>query len=218
MYVKICGLRTEADVAAAVDAGSDAVGFVFAESVRKVTPETARRLAAEAPSHVLTVGVFRGASAAEAARIASDAGLDAIQLHGRYPRSAFQELGALPFRLIRAISLETGIAPQELAAGTAVGAYGEDFLLLDSPDAGSGTRWDVSKTGAANLDGPWLLAGGLNAANVAAAVAAAHPWGVDVSSGVESSRGIKDPQLIREFLAAVRRCENAGDARPRSVG
>lgn len=210
MYVKICGLRTADDVTAAVEAGADAVGFVFSESPRRVTAEIARRLAAKVPPRVQTVGVFSGIPADEAGRVAAEAGLNAIQLHGHYPRSAFRQLAGLPFQLIRAISLDTDTDSAERIREIRVGTYGEDLLLLDSPVAGSGTRWDLSKLGVTNITGNWLLAGGLNAANVSDAIATADPWGVDVSSGVESSRGVKDPQLIRDFVSAVRHCGDNG--------
>jgi phosphoribosylanthranilate isomerase len=197
MFVKVCGVRTGVDVATAVSAGADAIGFVFAESVRRIEVDVARRLVAEVPPHVLTVGVFSGVSATEARRIALEAGVTAVQLHGLYPRVAFEELAGYPFRLVRATTL---------AADTDVrtGAYGEDMLLLDSPVAGSGVRWDLSRLDRVRPQGHWLLAGGLTPANVAAAIDAARPWGVDVSSGVESSRGVKDPGLIREFVSAAR--------------
>ncbi|MDQ3406250.1 MAG: phosphoribosylanthranilate isomerase [Actinomycetota bacterium] len=196
MFVKVCGLRTQADVKAAADAGADAVGFVFAESVRKISVDDARRLAARTPANILTVGVFRDIPAAMAGEIATTVHLDAIQLHGDYPRAAFAELADHPAMLIRATALkpETNIT---------VGAYGEELLLLDSPAPGSGKRWDLAEL-TNRPTGKWLLAGGLTPANVATAIATANPWGVDVSSGVESSRGVKDPGLIREFVAAAR--------------
>lgn len=197
MFVKVCGVRTEEDVAAAVSAGADAVGFVFAESVRRIDVGVARRLVAEVPPHVLTVGVFSGTAATEAGRLALAAGVDAVQLHGRYPQVAFEELARLAFRLVRA----TTLTPD---TDVRVGAYGEDMLLLDSPIAGSGDRWDLSVLDRARPQGNWLLAGGLTVGNVAAAIDAARPWGVDVSSGVESRRGVKDHGLIREFVSAAR--------------
>lgn len=197
MFVKVCGLRTSADVATAVAAGADAVGFVLAASPRQVTAADARRLAAGAPGSVLTVGVFAGIGAAGAARLAREAGVDAVQLHGRYPREAFAALAAEGMRLIRATPLEEGT---ELT----VGAYGEELLLLDSPAAGSGQRWDLGRLGTSRPRGRWLLAGGLDPGNVGAAIAVARPWGVDVSSGVESARGVKDHGLIRAFVAAAR--------------
>ncbi|XVV07454.1 phosphoribosylanthranilate isomerase [Actinosynnema sp. CA-248983] len=182
MYVKLCGLRTPSDVATAVDAGADAVGFVLTASPRQVDADTARALVREVPPTVLSVGVFRGVEAAEVARLAAAAGVGAVQLHGDYPRSAFDEVSALGVPLIRAVSLTP-------ATDVRVGAYGEDMLLLDSPDAGSGHRWDLTTLDGARPDGRWLLAGGLDPDNVAEAISQARPWGVDVSSGVESSRG-----------------------------
>ncbi|GAA3849168.1 phosphoribosylanthranilate isomerase [Saccharothrix violaceirubra] len=196
MFVKLCGLRTEADVATAVDAGADAVGFVFSRSPRQVDPDTARRLAAAVPAHVLTVGVFRETPTDEVRRLTVESDIRAVQLHGDYPRSAFENLASLDVPLVRAVTLtpETDVR---------VGAFGERMLLLDSPEAGSGHRWDLSSL-TTRPAGDWLLAGGLTAANVAEAVAEARPWGVDVSSGIESSRGVKDHALMHAFVKAAR--------------
>ncbi|MER5640355.1 phosphoribosylanthranilate isomerase [Kitasatospora sp. NPDC002227] len=198
MFVKVCGVRNVGDVAAVVAAGADAVGFVLTESVRRIAPELARELAAQVPPQVLTVAVASGVPAAEAGRLALAAGVRALQLHGDYPREAFAELSGLPLQLIRATAL-TG------TTDLTCGAYGEELLLLDSPVAGSGERWDLSPLARNRPEGRWLLAGGLSPANVGAAIAAARPWGVDVSSGVESSRGVKSHALIHEFVAAARK-------------
>lgn len=195
MFVKLCGLRTEQDVATAVDAGADAVGFVFTTSPRQVPVETVKQLLRGVPAGVLSVGVVHGIPAAEAGALARAAGVDALQLHGSYPRPAFEELAEL--RLLRATSLT---ADTEVRTG----AYGEEWLLLDSPIAGSGARWDLSALHTTRPTGQWLLAGGLAPDNVAEAIEAARPWGVDVSSGVESARGVKDHGRMREFVAAAR--------------
>ncbi|SDH45582.1 phosphoribosylanthranilate isomerase [Actinokineospora alba] len=198
MFVKVCGVRTVGDVDAAVEAGADAIGFVFAErSVRRVDPELAARLAGRVPDGVLTVGVFSDVSATAAGEIAVAVGLRAVQLHGDYPRTAFAELAGVPVQLIRATALKP-------TTDVEVGAFGEDLLLLDSPVAGSGERWDLATLDGARPEGKWILAGGLDPANVGAAIAASRPWGVDVSSGVESSRGVKDHGLIRDFVKAAR--------------
>lgn len=193
MFVKVCGLRTANDVAAAVESGADAIGFVFTESPRRVGAALARALAEEIPDEVLTVGVFKDIAPSAAAELAAESGVRAVQLHGGYPREAFTHFPGL--RLIRA----TALTPD---TDVAVGAYGEDMLLLDSPVAGSGERWDLADLRPPS--GDWLLAGGLTPDNVATAIAEARPWGVDVSSGVESSRGVKDPALIRAFVAAAK--------------
>lgn len=192
-FVKVCGLRTAADVGAAVSAGADAIGFVFTESPRRIDVASAKRLVAGAGG-VLTVGVFKGLAAAEVRDIAAEAGVGAVQLHGDYSKDAFTEVADPRWRLIRAVSFA--------APDLRVGAYGEDFLLVDAPKAGSGEAWDYRSV--AGLAGQWLLAGGLTAANVAAARDAAGAWGVDVSSGVEASRGVKDARLIAEFVRAAK--------------
>ncbi|NYI90903.1 phosphoribosylanthranilate isomerase [Amycolatopsis endophytica] len=195
MFVKICGLRTEADVECAVTAGADAVGFVLTASPRQITAEETARLVSLVPPEVLTVGVFLGMPVAEVRDVAVKTGLGAVQLHGRgYTADDFGALAGLGIRLVRATS--TDGEPVE------VGAFGEDMLILDSPRAGSGEQWSWSAL--RGQTGRWLLAGGLRPDTVSEAVEAVRPWGLDVSSGVESTRGTKDHGLIREFLAAAR--------------
>jgi phosphoribosylanthranilate isomerase len=195
MFVKICGLREPEHVAAAVAAGADAIGFVLTASPRQVTPKRAAELAAEVPEDVLTVGVFAGQSVAEVRELADAAGVRAIQLHGNYPAESFAALADHPARLIRAVGADT---TQPLTAG----AFGEGMLLVDAPKPGSGESWDPAVLPSLPT-GQWLLAGGLYPDTVAAAIAAVLPWGVDVSSGVEVSRGVKDSDAIRRFIAAA---------------
>lgn len=197
VFVKICGLSTAADVATAVAGGADAVGFVLTESPRRVAPELVRALVAEVPEEVLTVAVFREEPTAYVREAVAAAGVRAVQLHGNHPPAAFAELADLGLPLIRATSAAA-------AATATCGDHGEQMLLLDSPVPGSGEAWDWSALGARPPAGKWLLAGGLSPANVAAAIAAARPWGVDVSSGVEARRGVKDPALITDFLRAAK--------------
>lgn len=192
-FVKICGLTTVTDVAAAVRAGADAIGLVFAPSPRRVDPVAARELVAAA-REVLTVGVFVKMPVAEVRAIARTAGVGALQLHSGYSKDEFTALADPSWRLIRAVPAT--------APDPRVGAYGEDMLLVDAPRAGSGETWDYGSV--AGLSGQWLLAGGLTPSTVAAARAAAGAWGVDVSSGVEVRRGVKDPALIARFVAAAK--------------
>lgn len=193
MFVKVCGLRTPADVDVAVSSGADAIGFVFAASPRRVDPAAARPLVALAGS-TLTVGVFHGQPAEDVRAIAEATGIGAVQLHGDYPKDAFTALADPRWQLIRAVPFS--------APDLRVGAYGDEYLLVDAPRAGSGESWDYASV--AGLDGRWLLAGGLTPASVALAAATAAAWGVDVSSGVESSRGVKDHALIADFITAAR--------------
>ncbi|MFF5206201.1 phosphoribosylanthranilate isomerase [Streptosporangium sp. NPDC000396] len=194
MYVKICGLREPEHVTAAVEAGADAIGFVLTRSSRRVTPERARELAAMVPPHVLTVAVFAGESSEEVRAVTLEAGVRAVQLHGDHPHEDFTALKDLGVTLIRA-----GAASVDLRCG----AFDEDLLIIDAPKPGSGEPWDWAVV-RGRPAGRWMLAGGLAPSNVAEAIAAAQPWGVDVSSGVEVAPGVKDAGLIRSFITAAR--------------
>ena len=196
LFVKICGLRTEQDVDTAVAAGADAVGFVFAAGPRTVDAPTAHRLAARVPEHVLTVGVFRGQSPAEVRELTERSGIRAVQLHGDEGPEYYVALRSPGRTLIRAVAAGRN-TPR-------IGESGEDLLLLDAPDPGSGKAWNWAAPDFAAPSGRWLLAGGLRPDTVRAAAETTGAWGVDVSSGVESARGVKSPDLIRAFLAAAR--------------
>lgn len=194
VFVKICGLRDTEHVDAALDAGADAIGFVLTASPRFVTAASARGLVGCVGGRALTVGVFRGESVDEIERLSSDSGVGCIQLHGTYDSDDVERLAALGVPVIRAVAFT--------APGDDLGA---DMLLVDAPRAGSGEEWDYATMAGRGLNGRWLLAGGLTPDNVTSAIAAASPWGVDVSSGVETSPGHKDAALIRAFLAAAKR-------------
>ncbi|MFE6083815.1 phosphoribosylanthranilate isomerase [Streptomyces virginiae] len=195
VFIKICGLRTAHDVDVAVAAGADAVGFVFAPgSPRTVDSATARELAARVPDGVLTVGVFRGQTVAEVRRFTEESGVRGVQLHGEEGPEDFAALRAEGRTLLRATAEHV----------KRCGEYGEDLLLLDAPDPGSGKPWNWGAADFTAPEGRWLLAGGLNPGNVRAALAATGAWGVDVSSGVERERGVKSPELIRAFIEAAR--------------
>lgn len=202
MFVKVCGLDTVANTRIAVDAGADAIGVVMSpRSPRHVPPEGAAAIIAEVQGRATTVLVVREMPAVEAARMAETMGVDVLQLHGgRYAPEDFTDALTVHPRIWRATSLTE-------ATDVRVGAWGEERLLLDAPQAGSGERWDLNALTARRPTGEWLLAGGLSPANVADAITTAHPWGVDVSSGVESAPGVKDPALIQAFVAAARGAE-----------
>lgn len=194
-FIKICGLRTAHDVDVAVGAGADAVGFVFAPgSPRTVDAATARELAGRVPDAVLTVGVFRGQTVEEVRRLTEESGVRAVQLHGDEGPEYYEDLRAPGRRLIRATAEHV----------ERCGEYGEDLLLLDAPDPGSGKPWNWGSAEFTPPEGHWLLAGGLTPATVREAVEATGAWGVDVSSGVERERGVKSPELIRAFIEAAR--------------
>ncbi|MET9606398.1 phosphoribosylanthranilate isomerase [Streptomyces sp. NPDC006512] len=194
-FVKICGLKTAHDVEVAVAAGADAVGFVFAPgSPRTVDAATARALVAGVPDGVLTVGVFRRQPVGEVRRLTEESGVRAVQLHGDEGPEYYEELRAPGRTLLRATAEHV----------KRCGELGEDLLLLDAPDPGSGKPWNWGSAEFSAPVGRWLLAGGLTPGNVREALAATGAWGVDVSSGVESERGVKSPALIRAFVEAAR--------------
>ena len=201
MFVKICGLREPVSLAAAIEGGADAVGFVFAlGSPRTVDAATVRALLESVPASVLTVGVFRAQPIEEVVATARAAGVSVVQLHGGEPLSEFERLQSEGFGTIRALSideyrLERDRDPEGLAAHR---------LLVDAPVPGAGQPFDTSVLRQHPPHGDWLLAGGLDPHNVAELIAIARPPGVDVSSGVESTRGQKDPARIRAFISAVR--------------
>jgi phosphoribosylanthranilate isomerase len=198
MFVKVCGLSTPEAVREAVDAGADAVGFVLTASPRVVSPSQASSLLVEVPKGVSPIGVFRHEPVADAVAIARAAGLEWIQLHGARSRDDVTTVHDAGMKLIRAITM--GAAPEEFED------WGEDLLLIDAAVPGSGKAWDYASVAALPvLQGRhWLLAGGLDPANVSDASTAAHAWGVDVSSGVEASRGVKDLEKVRNFVHAAK--------------
>ncbi|MFI6148202.1 phosphoribosylanthranilate isomerase [Streptomyces sp. NPDC051109] len=195
LFVKICGLKTGPDVDVAVAAGADAVGFVFAPgSPRTIGAAGASELAARVPAGVLTVGVFRGQPVEEVRRLTEESGVRGVQLHGDEGPEYYEALRAEGRTLLRATAEHV----------KRCGEYGEDLLLLDAPDPGSGKPWNWGSAEFTAPEGRWLLAGGLTPGSVREAVETTGAWGVDVSSGVESARGVKSPDLIRAFIEAAR--------------
>jgi indole-3-glycerol phosphate synthase/phosphoribosylanthranilate isomerase len=203
--VKICGITTVEDGRLAVAAGADAVGFVFwPKSPRAVLPATARLIAAALPPFVLRVGVFVDASPEEMRRVADEVGLDVVQLHGDEPPEA---VALAPRRAIKAVRVGPGFLPEDALRYTGrAGALLVDTRAdgLETP-GGTGRTFDWSLVRPVRAATPFLvLAGGLTPDNVGEAIAAVRPDAVDVSSGVESSPGRKDPAKVRAFVDAVR--------------
>ena len=195
--VKICGLRTPQAVAAAVEAGADAVGFVFAESVRRIDPRSAAKLAADLPAGVVKVAVMRHPSQRDVDRVIEELAPEFLQTDAE----DFEE-----------ISLAGPCRPLPVfRAGRPLPKRLPGLVLFEGPVSGSGevTDWDRAR----DLAGKTrvVLAGGLEPGNVGAAIRAVSPYGVDVSSGVELAPGVKSPELIRDFLRAVREAETRMD-------
>jgi phosphoribosylanthranilate isomerase len=193
-FVKICGLTTPEGVAAAVREGADAVGFVFSPSPRQVTPTEARKLAGALPPGVRRVAVFRRPPPGRMAEVLEEFPADWVQSDAvDLPGADLGGAEALPvFR-----------------SGAPLPPLLPELLLFEGPDSGTGRVADWQAAAQLAPRTRLVLAGGLNPGNVAQALAAVRPWGVDVSSGVESAPGTKDPSLIAAFIAAVRRAEQS---------
>ncbi len=197
MFVKICGLTNEEDALLAVAQGADAVGFIFAPSVRQIAAALARDIVRRLPPEVLTVGVFRNEARQRVVDICHQVGLRAAQLHGH---ETVEET--------RWVHERVGVVIKGFAAGDPALDHFDDFradiALIDSPVPGSGEVFDWSLAEGAPSNRRLLLAGGLTADNVTEAIERVRPWGVDVSSGVESAPGRKDPIKVGRFIAIAK--------------
>ena len=191
MFVKICGINSPEAVAAAVRAGADALGFVFSESPREVTPERAKELCVGLPGHIVRIAVMRHPHAERWQRALEVFAPDWLQTD-----ADDLPLIKLPAGCVALPVYRDGNAPAD--------ADLPDRLLWEGTHSGSGrlADWDEGQ-GLAHV-AEVILAGGLTADNVVDAIRSVKPWGVDVSSGVERARGEKDPAKIEEFVARVR--------------
>lgn len=216
LWIKICGNTSLADARLAVEAGADAVGFVFAGSPRRVTVAEAAAIISHLPATVEKIGVFVDADADEVYATVRASGLTGVQLHfdaaAEMPAKLREQLGPTP-RILRVMHFEAGAAKK---LKTQLAEYAEnpniDGVLVDSRTArapgGTGVAFDWAKArktifgGAGELK--LIAAGGLNPANVAQAIATLGPWGVDVVSGIEAEPGRKDPEKVRDFVARAR--------------
>lgn len=202
--IKFCGITRAEDAATALDLGVDALGFVFhPPSPRWVKPAAAAAIIRTLPPFVSRVGLFVNAAPAWLAAVVDEAGLDVVQFHGDERPG---DCAAAPRPWIKAIRVRPGLDLAALAASyTGAGA-----LLFDSYDprlyGGTGEVFDwtlLAQAGSA----PRILAGGLDAGNVGAAIRAVRPYAVDVSGGIEAAKGIKDRAKMRAFVDEVRRVE-----------
>ncbi|MEM6260591.1 MAG: phosphoribosylanthranilate isomerase [Planctomycetota bacterium] len=209
--IKICGIKEREHAQAAVDAGADAIGLVFVEkSPRSVTIKQAQTVAESLPDSVVSVGLFVDEPGQTMRQIMQSAGLDVAQLHGHESIDDLDDLIGYP--AWKALPFDEHF--QRLAS-----TWDHDprveALLVDTPPTGdltggSGITFDWSGLAAVkeHLAKPVILAGGLTPDNVGQAIQTVRPYAVDVSSGVESSRGVKDVGLIRAFCEAVRAADD----------
>jgi phosphoribosylanthranilate isomerase len=216
IWIKICGNTTLEDALLAVEAGADALGFVFAPSPRRVTAAQAAAIVPHLPVSVEKIGVFVDASLEEIVATVQACGLTGVQLHfdadPKLPAMLHERLGP-ELRILRVMHFGAETAERHLAqlAEHARNPH-VHAVLVDSRTAtavgGTGVtfEWTEARRTVFRDDGEIkrIAAGGLNAINVAEAIAALRPWGVDVASGVEASPGRKDPAKVREFVARAR--------------
>jgi len=201
--VKICGITSYEDARAAVEAGADALGFVFYDkSPRFINPVKAAGIISRLPPFIQTVGLFVNEETAQVNWTADYCGIDVVQLHGdETPEDCLE----VKRRVIKAFRVQKiiSIDPLEKYQDYQVAGY-----LLDawSPDAYGGTgrtfNWELAQS--AKQYGPVILAGGLSPDNIAEAIRVVQPYGVDVSSGVESAPGKKDPAKVKEFIRVAK--------------
>jgi phosphoribosylanthranilate isomerase len=198
--VKVCGIRREEDAQLAVSLGASAIGFIFwPESPRYCDPMRAQEIAARLPVHITAVGVFVDQPVERVIEIADRVPLGAVQLHGE---ELIEDFDRVRQPLIKAVAVTDGFVPGDvdrLPAGVTV--------LLDAHDpvrrGGTGRTIDWSAAALVAARRRAILSGGLHAGNVREAIAQVRPHMIDVSSGVESAPGVKDPAKLEAFFAAV---------------
>ena len=203
LFVKICGITSEEDALLAIAMGADAIGFVFAAgSTRQVAPARVADIVKRLPPDIATIGVFRNEVSERVIDIVRSTGLTGAQLHGH---ESITETASVARELALVIK---AFAAGDVAVERAR-EYPVDVVLVDNPKPGSGEIFDWSLAEGVPAGKRLILAGGLTPANVGDAIAQVRPWGVDVSTGVESAPGNKDARKVRAFITNARRAHAA---------
>jgi phosphoribosylanthranilate isomerase len=208
MFVKICGLRTAEHALVAAEAGADLLGFIFAPARRQIDPSEATRIGAAVraiipPSHMPTlVGVFVDEAPERMRAVAEECGLGAIQLSGDEAPAIASQLAGIA--IVKTIRFQDTVNERAWLQNTPPNVRLHVDAHVPGAYGGAGVRADWEQSQRLARQHPILLAGGLTPANVGAAIGQVRPWGVDVSSGVETD-GVKDSAKIRAFVAAARR-------------
>jgi len=197
VFVKICGITNEEDALLAVAVGADAIGFVFAPSERKVPVARVADIVRRLPPDVLTVGVFKNELPERIITIVNETGLMAAQLHGVESATHVQMVKKEVRTVFKAVTAGSD-------AFHSADEFKADAILVDSESPGAGEVFDWQMAENAPPGVPLILAGGLTPENVAQGIRKIKPWGVDVSTGVERSPGLKDPILVRSFVQTAK--------------
>ncbi len=212
--IKICGITNEDDAERAAGCGADAIGFMFAESPRRVEPERARDILRGIGPYVTGVGVFVDSRVDEVKRVLDLTGCTVAQLHGSEPPEYIEALA--PYSVVKALRVRGTLDESEVARYKDVRAILLD-TYVEGRAGGTGERFDPGVAARLVQEG-WrvIMAGGLTPENVAEVIDSVRPYGVDVSTGVESEPGRKDPEKVQRFVAAVRAADlgAAGRAAP----
>jgi phosphoribosylanthranilate isomerase len=196
-YVKICGVTSVADALTAVDVGANALGVIFATSPRRIGIDQAQEILTATKGSLLRCGVFRDNSDEEIIECARTLDFDVVQLHGPLSDRLLATLRERPVRVVKALNIEDD--EFDVFDESRV-----DAIMVDGPRPGSGIAHSWDRLAARPFGVPVIAAGGLTVDNVADVVVATRAWGVDSSSGVEASPGIKDPTLIEQFVSRAR--------------
>jgi phosphoribosylanthranilate isomerase len=203
VIIKICGTTSEDDALLALAMGANAIGFIFAPSPRQVSVQRVADIVKRLPREdILTVGVFRDDAPRRVVEVIYAAGLQAAQLHGRESPDDVKWVRERVPMVIKAF-------PAGDLRVSHAGDFGADVIMLDAPNPGSGQVFDWELASDLPEGQRLLVAGGLDADNVATAIARLKPWGVDATSGVEAAPGLKDPMKVKAFVEAARRAEAA---------
>ena len=210
-WIKICGTTSLEDALSSIEAGADALGFIFAESKRRILPENAQKIIRELPPDIEKIGVFLDAGAMGIRQVINEVDLTGIQMHGEgdSPAEVYSYLPADRrdrLRKMKTVIVQGAFENRFDTYGAVAGVV--DTWLLDS-GAGSGQTfdWQSARNHLGERQGQFVIAGGLNPENVGDAIRVFKPWGVDVVTGVEREPGRKDPEKLRAFVAAVRKAE-----------
>ncbi|MBI3895723.1 MAG: phosphoribosylanthranilate isomerase [Acidobacteria bacterium] len=205
IFVKLCGIRRMEDAQVAIEAGANALGFNFWKGTpRYISPPEAARIIATVPPSIWRVGVFVDEDPQRVFQIAAETGISALQFHGSESAKYLDQLG--PYEKIKVFKVGTGFEPEQLRPYRSASAFLLDSFAAGLP-GGTGKTFDWSQAIRAKEYGRIILAGGLRPQNVEEAIQQVRPWGVDVSSGVETEPGKKNPKLIQDFIEVVRRVE-----------